>query len=83
MGEILAILILLPHAQCALIICYRMRSVRLLFVTACAVNAYNFLIYSMLSSAADPDPGLFLGLLDPVPDPVVRDTDPAPDLTVL
>jgi hypothetical protein len=31
---------LLPHAQCTLIICYRMRSVRLQFATVCAMNAY-------------------------------------------
>ncbi len=41
MGYIQDILFLLPHAQCTLTICYRMRSVRILFATACTVYANN------------------------------------------
>jgi hypothetical protein len=36
----------LPYVQCTLIICYRIRSVRLFFVTVCAVYAYFLLPYA-------------------------------------
>jgi len=45
MGEIRAILFLLPHAPSTLAKCYRMRRIRLQFATVCAVYAskpHNF-----------------------------------------
>ncbi len=36
----------LLYAQCTLIICYRMRSVRLFFITVCAVYACFLLPYA-------------------------------------
>ncbi len=46
MLQICDLMLLLPHVQCTLIICYRMRGVCLLIVTAYTVYAYNWLTYA-------------------------------------